>query len=468
MKNKKIVSLLFVAISAFMLILSACGSQTQLTGNPARGGQLYDEWWVIVEADAPTENQSLWATQTTNTRSGGDTWRCKECHGWDYKGKDGAYGSGSHFTGFIGVMGMDGKRPNEILDILKGSTNPDHDFSSVMDEQALIDLSLFLSQGLIDDATIVNDDKSPQASGSVETGKTIFALCATCHGIRGTAINFVNDSEPEYLGTIASDNPWEFVHKARFGQPGIVIMPAGITMNRQTQEYIDLLSFVQSLPTSSPITEGGRLYDKWWEALGMEEPPAGDHPLWATQTTNTRSGGDTWRCKECHGWDYKGKDGAYGSGSHLTGFPGVMDAQKMSAEELTGWLNGTKNLDHDFSAYMEEAQINMLVTFIQEGVADRSPYINADKTVNGDAKHGETFFNATCARCHGADGKTLNFGDEAEPEYIGTVAVDNPWEAMHKGNFGQPGQHMPAGSNMGWTMQDIADVIAYLQTLPTK
>jgi len=38
-------------------------------------------------------------------------------------------------------------------------------------------------------------------------------------------------------------------------------------------------------------------------------------PLWATQSSNTRSGKDTWRCKECHGWDYMGVDGAYGSGS---------------------------------------------------------------------------------------------------------------------------------------------------------
>ena len=465
MHTRKVISRIILVLGAGVLIMAACAPQ--LTGNPARGGQLYDEWWGVLGTEAPVEDQPLWVTQTTNTRSGGETWRCKECHGWDYKGKDGAYGSGSHLTGFIGVMGMDGKNPNKILDTLKGSTNPDHDFSSVMDEQALIDLALFLNQGLIDDATIVNDDKSPQAGGNVEAGKTIFTLCATCHGISGTAINFDNDSEPEYLGTIATDNPWEFVHKARFGQPGIGIMPAGVSMNRQTQEYIDLLSFVQTLPTDSPVTEGGRLYDKWWVAMGVAEP-VGDHPLWATQTTNTHNGLDSWRCKECHGWDYKGKDGAYSSGSHFTGFPGVLDAREMSAEDLTAWLNGTKNPDHDFSPYFEEAQVNMLVAFIQEGVADRSPYINEDKAINGDAVHGETFFNSTCARCHGVDGKTINFGDQAEPEYIGTVAVDNPWEAMHKGTFGQPGQQMPAGSNFGWSMEDIADVVAYLQSLPTK
>jgi thiosulfate dehydrogenase len=145
-----------------------------------------------------------------------------------------------------------------------------------------------------------------------------------------------------------------------------------------------------------------------------------------------------------------------------------MDAKEMSTVELAAWLTGGENPDHDFSPYLGDAQIKMLVAFIQVGVEDRSPYINADKTVNGNAEHGGTFFDSICARCHGADGKTINFGDAAEPEYVGTVAVDNPWEAFHKDSFGQPGKTMPAGLNFGWSMQDTADLIAYLQTLPTK
>jgi thiosulfate dehydrogenase len=52
---------------------------------------LYDSWWTVTGTDRPTTDQPLWQTQTTNTRTGADTWRCKECHGWDYQGKDGAY-----------------------------------------------------------------------------------------------------------------------------------------------------------------------------------------------------------------------------------------------------------------------------------------------------------------------------------------------------------------------------------------
>lgn len=61
----------------------------ELVGDSIRGGKLYDKWWTVLGVDAPTEDQPLWKTQTTNTRTGADTWRCKECHGWDYKGVEG-------------------------------------------------------------------------------------------------------------------------------------------------------------------------------------------------------------------------------------------------------------------------------------------------------------------------------------------------------------------------------------------
>ncbi|MHC5004711.1 MAG: hypothetical protein ACYTJ0_16480, partial [Planctomycetota bacterium] len=75
---------------------------------------------------------------------------------------------------------------------------------------------------------------------------------------------------------------------------------------------------------------GGMIYDKWWAVLALPEPE-GDHPLYPPD--GPRSGSTTWRCKECHGWDYKGADGAYSSGSHYTGIPGVYGST-MTAEEM--------------------------------------------------------------------------------------------------------------------------------------
>ena len=438
----------------------------ELTGDAVRGGLLYDEWWAVIGADTPTTDQPLWKTQTTNTRTGADTWRCKECHGWDYKGKDGAYGSGSHYTGFLSIHAARDKHPFEILTILEGGTNPDHDFSAVMDEQALTDLALFVAQAQIDAAELVSADKTP-TGGNPDKGKVVFEdTCVACHGPQGTAINFGDTAEPEYVGTIASDNPWEFIHKVRFGQPDTK-MPSGIAEGWKQEDFANLLAYAQTLPTAPSISLGGELYDKWWAVTGADEPTT-DQPLWKTQTTNTRTGADTWRCKECHGWDYKGVEGAYGSGSHKTGFKGILASASLSAEELAAWLTGTANPDHDFSAVLEEYQIAALAAFVRDGLVDTAVYINADKTVNGDPAKGKTLFDDTCTACHGEDGKTLNFGDEANPEYVGTIASDNPWEFFHKAWFGQPGTNMPAGIDLGWTLEDIAHLLAYAQSLPAK
>ncbi|MBI5841921.1 MAG: c-type cytochrome [Chloroflexi bacterium] len=434
----------------------------ELTGDPIRGGLLYDEWFKVLGVDTPEGDQALWATQTTNTRSGGTTWRCKECHGWDYLGKDGAYGSGSHATGFVGVMQVAGIDPNEILAMLKGSTNPDHDFSAYMDDQALTDIALFLSENMLDSAAFITDKAA--VGGDAANGEAIYGEnCTECHGPEGLVFNFADESGPEYYGTIATDNPWEFVHKARFGQPGVADMPALVDLGLADQDYIDLLTFAQTLPTSSPVAEGGRLYDNWIAATGAADMIE-NQPLWATQTTNERTGNDTWRCKECHGWDYKGVDGRYGSGSHMTGFPGILASKDKPAEELLAALKGE---NHDFSSYMNDDQLNALVAFMQQ-VEDMAPYINDDKTVNGDPENGKTLFEGTCQMCHGEDGKALDFDDGDGVEFVGTVAADNPWEVLNKLQNGQPGAVMAAGRNMDWTLQDLLDILSYIQTLPIE
>jgi thiosulfate dehydrogenase len=209
------------------------------------------------------------------------------------------------------------------------------------------------------------------------------------------------------------------------------------------------------------------LYDKWWAVLGLDTPEE-DHPLWSTQSTNERSGSDTWRCKECHGWDYLGADGAYGSGSHLTGFPGVLSASSLSADELLAWLDGSQSADHDFSSVMEEFALKALATFMISEMADITPYVNADKSVTGDPANGSDLYESTCSACHGVDGKKINFHDADDPEYLGTIAAGNPWEFFHKASFGQPDAPMPVGVALGWTMEQIADLLAYAQTLPTE
>ncbi|HSB68480.1 MAG TPA: c-type cytochrome [Candidatus Methylomirabilis sp.] len=229
-------------------------------------------------------------------------------------------------------------------------------------------------------------------------------------------------------------------------------------------------SMAQTVSPSN-VAMGGKLYDNWWKAVPGVKEPVGDHPLWATQTTNKRKGLDTWRCKECHGWDYRGKDGAYGSGSHKTGFPAVMAAQAKSVDQIRAILKGSANPKHDFSSALDDAALTNLATFLKQGLVDLTPVIDAKtkKPVKADETRGKQLF-AVCAACHGPEGKKLNFGKPDEPEYVGTIAKDNSWEFIHKLRVGQPGANppMPTGLEMGWSLQDVLDILAYSQTLPEK
>jgi thiosulfate dehydrogenase len=145
----------------------------------------------------------------------------------------------------------------------------------------------------------------------------------------------------------------------------------------------------------------------------------------------------------------------------------VWDAQSKPFEDLVAQISGQVDPDHDFSVMGEEAVAD-LATFILEGLADYTPMIGDDKqAIGGDAGAGETLYETGCAACHGADGKTLNFGSHDEPEYVGTIATDNPWEFFHKIRVGQPGSAMPAAMKIGWSLEDVLNVLSFAQTLPS-
>lgn len=268
--------------------------------------------------------------------------------------------------------------------------------------------------------------------------------CFTCHNVNGAG-------EFELLTEAVA------VNDKGVPDPDQIPIPGAIAIEAAAAEA----------GTTSAVVNGGLLYDKWWVAAGVDEPE-GDQPLWSSQDTNERSGDDTWRCKECHGWDYQGADGAYGSGSHFTGFAGVFDARSLPLEELVAWLNGSTAASHDFSA-MGDASINDLALFLKDGLVDVAPFIDEDKAaVGGDNANGEVLYASTCAVCHGDDGRDVNFGDDEEPEYVATIAIDNPWEFIHKVRAGQPGTRMPSAIDLGWSIQDVVDLLSFAQTLPTE
>lgn len=207
----------------------------------SRGGQLYDKWWAVVEEDAPKQTHS--AYPAAGKKKGGTTWRCKECHGWDYKGAEGAYSKGSHHTGIKGVRGVQGVDPERIVKILRDKT---HGFSEdKLSASAAQKLALFLSLGQMDMDRYI-DRATKKAHGDPLRGAQFFqTICANCHGFDGKEMNFKDEKAPEYVGTVAKDNPWETLHKIRFGQPGFPMVALGV-LDVQTQ--VDILAYAQTLP----------------------------------------------------------------------------------------------------------------------------------------------------------------------------------------------------------------------------
>ncbi|MGH6718155.1 MAG: c-type cytochrome [Alphaproteobacteria bacterium] len=210
------------------------------------------------------------------------------------------------------------------------------------------------------------------------------------------------------------------------------------------------------------IARGGELYDNWMSVMEVDAPE-GTHP--AYPAAGTQKGANTWRCKECHGWDYLGAEGAYSKGSHFTGIKGVRGVAGLAPERIHEII---MNETHAFTkALMPHSAMEKLALFLSLGQIDVDRYIDREtKLALGNAGRGAGFFQNICAVCHGFDGTAMNFGNADEPEFVGTIATDNPWEALHKIRFGQPGVGMVALNVL--SIEDLVDILAYAQTLPTE
>lgn len=238
----------------------------------ALGGRLYDNWWKTCGLAAPTTAHPAYPAQG---RVGvADTWRCKECHGWDYRGRDGAYARGSHATGILGIRAYAGRKEDEIVSVLVNAT---HGFDQVLSAELLRQLARFVAQGQID-ATDRIDGATKRVQGRVSVGQRLYARqCVACHGVQGRRLNFSDKpDQPEFVGTVAVNNPWEMLHKLRNGQPGSVMdrqhlqakdpdaadrharmmrehmlagraMPSWRTVLSPSEQF-DLLAFLQTLP----------------------------------------------------------------------------------------------------------------------------------------------------------------------------------------------------------------------------
>ena len=102
--------LLLGALLTYPLVAPADENERSEVWSIARGGQLYDKWWAVLGHEKPQDTHPAYPAD--GKRKGDTTWRCKECHGWDYRGVDGAYSKGSHYSGVKGIRSYVGKDPS--------------------------------------------------------------------------------------------------------------------------------------------------------------------------------------------------------------------------------------------------------------------------------------------------------------------------------------------------------------------
>ena len=216
---------------------------------------------------------------------------------------------------------------------------------------------------------------------------------------------------------------------------------------------------------SAEIQRGALLYDNWMKLKSTR--PKATHPLYPS--TAKKKGPGTWRCKECHGWDYIGARGRYREGSHYTGIKGVYDSRSRSRQELTDLLRNTDK-GHDFSAYLSAADLRGLVAFIQNGLYDIGRVLDDQGHVKGSTTAGKVLYARQCAACHGSNGDTMDFkAKKAGVQGVGWLANDNPQESIHKIRWGHPGSEMPSMiADAGLNEQETVDILAYSRTLGTR
>jgi len=221
----------------------------------------------------------------------------------------------------------------------------------------------------------------------------------------------------------------------------------------------------KALYQKADLKNGALLYDNWLEITNAK--PEGNHPLYPNEAQ--KNGKTTWRCKECHGWDYIGDQGRYRKGSHYTGIKGVYDARSQDHELLYSSLTNS-DAKHDFSAYLSASQLRSLVKFLREGQADISLVLDNQGKATGNAVNGKVLFDAQCSSCHGSDGNDLDFNNNKEGiQGVGWLANENPQESIHKIRWGHPGSNMPSMIvDSKLSEQDAIDILTFSQELGSR
>ena len=429
-------SLMFAAVVALIGWLAPGIVSASDEGSIVRGGRLYDHWSREVHDRPPAGLHPALAARR-GSMSAAESWRCKECHGWDYKGNH----------GMVGIRGKQGADATAIVAILKDST---HRYGSLLHDRDLLDLANFVSRGQMETQTVIESARRSTAAAT-KFEKYFGTICSGCHGLDG---NRLREIAP--LGDAARQRPHEILHVIVNGHPG-GNMPGLSALGADVAGGI--LVHLQTLPTvnlAASIAHGGRLYDDWQTEAGAQRQLL-PHPAYPRAAFLAADAALTWRCKSCHGWDYVGSQGNYASGRNATGIKGIRGMAGADPVRIAAVLRDNTHL---YAAVLKERDLLDLANFVSAGQVNMDTAIDrATRRARGDARRAAAYYGTICASCHGIDGNRIITAPS-----LGTVARANPWESLHKIANGHPNEKMPALRELDPQVQ--ADILAFLQGLP--
>jgi mono/diheme cytochrome c family protein len=361
-----------------------------------------------------------------------------ECHGWDYKGKH----------GLKGIQGSQKSDPASVAALLKDAN---HGYEEWLDEHDRIDLANFVSAGQSDMNRLVSQAQRIKP-GQTSAHKVFATMCAVCHGLEGDRLR-----EIAPLGDSARKRPAEVLHVSFNGHPG-GNMPALRTLGEEPA--IHMLAYLQtlrSLDMAASVANGGRLYDDWQVHTGGQRQALA-HPAYPAKAYYANSANETWRCKECHGWDYKGNQGQYAKGNHATGITGIQAMAGADPGKTMAVLRGTS---HHFGAVLKHRDLQDLANFVSYGQIDMDTVIDLKTGLSrGDAAKGQTHYRSMCANCHGVDGYYV------AKRHLGKVSRGDPWHSLHNMLNGHPDDTMPALRELDPNV--AKDILAHVQTLQER
>ncbi|MDP3190827.1 cytochrome c [Rhodoferax sp.] len=423
-----------VALLAIFAAPLACASDS---ASVVRGGRLYDNWSLEAKGRAPNHPNPAFKSKQTPIAPA-DSWRCVTCHGWDYQGAE-------------GIKGISAREKTDPLVIAALLKDANHGYGELLSELDRLDLGNFVASGQ-------TDMRKLQAlalrskPGQATSDKVYATVCANCHGLDGALLRQVPP-----LGDSARQRPQEVLHVALNGHPG-GNMPALRTLGEET--VAKMLVYLQTLPSinlAASIANGGRLYDDWQVHTGGQRQ-ALPHPAYPPTAYYANAASETWRCKECHGWDYKGHQGQYARGKHATGIKGVRALVGVEPDKIIATLNSRSHL---YGAVLKHRDLQDLANFVSYGQIDMDALIDGRTGLSrGDAARGAAHYRTMCAGCHGLEGAFV------AKRHVGRVTREDPWHSLHNMLNGHPDDTMPALREIDPKV--ISDILAHMQTLQER